>query len=135
MKQGQSATSAGFTTDTVPNLPQVLEPSKVVVKRGGPDKDAVPAFSLKESGMVLETEEHSGLLPACDLDEALEGLLCEQRAGGDGESTKVPTLATSTKVQNTDKVGDEEIVSCIQYAQLGGGDSDLHKYRHLRTFY
>ena len=71
----------------------MLEPSKAVEKSGGPDKDAVSAFSLEERGMVLETEEHSGLLAECDQEEALEGLLCEQRAGGDGDVGRVVVIA------------------------------------------
>ena len=62
--------------------------------------------------MVLETTELSDALAVgvCQ-DEALEGLLSEQRAGGDSDSTKVPMLATSTRVQNTDKVRHEKMSS------------------------
>ena len=53
----------------------------------------------------------SDLLAECDQDEALEDLQCEQRAGGNSDGTKVPMLATSTKVENTDKVRHEKISS------------------------
>ncbi len=81
------------------------------VKSGGPDSHAVRAFLLKEGGMVLETKVLSDALAEGDQDEAVEGLRSEQRAGGDSDSTKVPMLATSTRVQNTDKVRHEKMSS------------------------
>ena len=60
--------------------------------------------------MVLETKVLSDALAEGDQDEAVEGL-SEQRPGGDSDSTKVPMLATSTRVQNTDKVRHEKMSS------------------------